>query len=160
MSRSAGHDHSAPFDPAADGWVLDDEPGHIAHLGPFWERVVDGRGEYAFVVAPKHLNRNRAVHGGMLATLLDHAVGCVCFLELGEDAHLATIELGTHFIREARLGDFVVCRVSVVRTTAMILFLRGEAVVGDTVIFTGDAIVKRRRRPHAAAAPEARNAQA
>lgn len=135
-----------PLDPALHGWEEDPEVGFVTHIGQVWRRLVNGREEIGLVVQAKHLNRNGALHGGMLASLFDHAVGSSCFRAMGQEARLATIQIGTHFLHEARLHDFVVCHIEIARITPSLLFLRGECQVDGAPILSGEAIVKRRRR--------------
>lgn len=143
-----------PFDLLAEGWSRDPEPGFMVHVGPVYVRLTANGEEIGFQVEPHHLNRNGVVHGGMLATLFDHAVGSRCFLALGQEAFLATIQISTHFIREALPGDFVTCEVEVTRVTSSVLFLRGICRAREHTILTGEAIVKRRRRAHPTDTPK------
>lgn len=44
------------------------------------------------------------VHGGMVATLLDTAMGGACWSVLGEDESFLTADLSVEFMRSARPG--------------------------------------------------------
>lgn len=44
------------------------------------------------------------IHGGMVTTLLDTAMGGACFVVLGEDARFLTADLRAEFFRPARPG--------------------------------------------------------
>ena len=59
-----------------------------------------------FVVAAKHVDFNNVLHGGMLATLVDQAMGMTALRATGGKKH-ATIELSVEFVGALRLGEFV-----------------------------------------------------
>jgi uncharacterized protein (TIGR00369 family) len=56
--------------------------------------------EYAFPDTPESV----VVHGGMVATLLDTAMGAVCAVTLGDDESFLTAGLNVEFFRPARPG--------------------------------------------------------
>jgi uncharacterized protein (TIGR00369 family) len=57
-------------------------------------------------IAPHHLNRSGLLHGGILATLLDTALGYAgCFMaEPGEVRRTLTLSLTTNFIASVKAG--------------------------------------------------------
>ena len=59
----------------------------------------DAAPEYAFPSESGHI-----VHGGLVATILDTAMGGACWMLLGEDETFLTAELRTEFHRAARPG--------------------------------------------------------
>jgi acyl-coenzyme A thioesterase PaaI-like protein len=56
------------------GWIPEPPEGFIGLVGPIW-RSPDVVGHFRLLTAPKHQNRNGVVHGGMLMTLADRAMG-------------------------------------------------------------------------------------
>ena len=126
------------FDPAAAGWDVVDRMGFGHHVGPLWRQ---GDGRFGFVVAEKHINFNNVLHGGMLATLVDQAMGMTALRATGGKKH-ATIELSVQFVGAIRLGEFVEANCEVVRLTRSIIFMRSTMVVGTRVIGTATGIWK------------------
>ena len=57
------------------GWYLEPDDGFIGHVGGLWRRNVAGVGQVAFIAQEIHANRNGVVHGGMLMTFVDRALG-------------------------------------------------------------------------------------
>jgi acyl-coenzyme A thioesterase PaaI-like protein len=53
-----------------------------------------------------------------------------------------TVQLNTHFIAPARIGDFVESRAEVMRATRTVVFVRGMLVVGDRTIVSADGVWK------------------
>lgn len=131
------------FDPADHGWTLDPNGGFVSQIGPIWRQVIGDSEMFGFVAEDKHLNRNGIVHGGMLLTLFDQALGEACYRLTGDDAVLATIQLNAQFMRAARPGEFIACSVEILHRTRSLLFIRGECRVGGEAILAGDAMVKR-----------------
>ncbi len=70
------------------GW----EPGRIAIE---W----DATEQYCFLFGGSYL-----VHGGMVSTLLDTAMGGACWTTMGEHEHFLTGDLRVEFFRSARPG--------------------------------------------------------
>ena len=80
----------------------------------------DATPEYAFPSESGHI-----VHGGLVATVLDTAMGGACWTLLGEDESFLTAELRTEFHRAARPG---VLRADgrVVQRTKRLMFCAAE----------------------------------
>lgn len=60
-------------------------------------------------VAPRHLNRNGSVHGGIVAMMLDSAAGFAAALSDGNEIprHLVTLSLNTQFLGAATSGRII-----------------------------------------------------
>jgi uncharacterized protein (TIGR00369 family) len=140
--KFSGPENSGVFDPAQEGWFTrDDEPGFMVLIGPLWQR---GEGEelsFGFVVEEKHLNRRGVVHGGMLMTFADQALGLTA-REVTGSLPQATIQLDTHFIAPAAAGEFITVKAEVVRRTRSILFMRGTLGVGLRAVASTQGIWK------------------
>lgn len=132
---------SPNFDPAAAGWDLDDDEGFLALVGPVWKRRSGETDRYAFVAEPKHHNRRGVVHGGMLMTFADRAMGRACRYA---NAHKpqATVQLDVHFIDAVKIGEFVEAKCRVVRRTHTLMFASAELAVGTRVVATANGVWK------------------
>ncbi|HEX4409315.1 MAG TPA: PaaI family thioesterase [Xanthobacteraceae bacterium] len=127
-----------PFDPAAAGWTLIENTGFGDRAGPLWHK---GDALYGFLAEQKHLNFNNVVHGGMMTTLADQAMGMTAMRANGHKPH-ATIELNIQFIGAVRLGEFAEAHCEVVRATRSIIFMRATTLVGTRVVGTATGIWK------------------
>jgi acyl-coenzyme A thioesterase PaaI-like protein len=124
------------------GWTRYDEPNaFMLHNGPLWGRIVDGRREYAFRGGDIHGNLNGVVHGGMITTFADHALGHACWMDNGGKGAV-TAHLAVSFVSAARLGELVTCRVEIVRKTSALYFPRGDLMVGERVVATATGVWK------------------
>lgn len=64
----------------------------------------EGRSEMTLALRPHHLNPGGIVHGGVIATLLDSAIGLALRTRLGPGSKHATLQLGVNYLAMARSG--------------------------------------------------------
>jgi acyl-coenzyme A thioesterase PaaI-like protein len=81
------------------------------------------------------------VHGGMLTTFADQAMGMTGRRATGEKPH-ATIQIGMQFIGAVKVGDFVEADCEVVRETRSLLFIESRLRVGTHTVATASGIWK------------------
>jgi uncharacterized protein (TIGR00369 family) len=123
------------------GWTRTEVEGYLEHIGPLWDRFESDHVTCGFVAAENHKNRVGIVHGGMLATLADRALGVNARLKDPSRRH-ATIQLNIQYIDAARLGDFVTATARVLRETRTLCFLAGEIVSNGRLIAHISAIFR------------------
>ncbi|MGN6148397.1 MAG: PaaI family thioesterase [Rhizomicrobium sp.] len=104
-------------------------------VGPLYEigEKLDRR--YAFVVDERHVNMRGVIHGGMLMTLADMTMGQAAW-DACDRADVVTLNMQSQFIRGARLGEIVEVQPTLTRRTRSIIFLRGDFMVGEEIIFS------------------------
>jgi acyl-CoA thioesterase len=73
-------------------------------LGILVESLEQGRAVYALDPTPATINAMFTVHGGVLATLMDTAMGSAVYTCLDDGVYYTTLELKANFIRPARSG--------------------------------------------------------
>jgi uncharacterized protein (TIGR00369 family) len=109
------------------------------HAGPFH---AGAGGEVLGVrVAERHLNRAGTVHGGLLATLVDAAIGRAVRASAGQ-AGAATVSLTTDYLGPAGPGDWLEARTAVDRAGGRLAFV-------DCTVRCGDRDVVRARAVYA-----------
>ena len=131
----------ATLDLAADGWQPDDDEGFVALVGPIWRRKSGETDRYAFMAESKHYNRGGVVHGGMLMTFADRAIGRTCRYANGHQPQ-ATAQLDMHFVDAVRVGEVVEARCRVVRRTRSLIFMAADLAVGTRVVATANGVWK------------------
>jgi acyl-coenzyme A thioesterase PaaI-like protein len=109
--------------------------------GPFFFPPAGRNDVCGFLADARHGNTRDVVHGGMLATAFDFALGTAS-LEAAGQRHCATVQLNVHFIAAMNLGEFAIIRCETVRTTRSLVFLRAMMTVGDRTIATADGVWK------------------
>jgi uncharacterized protein (TIGR00369 family) len=143
-----------------DGSIADDLRRRLAaspfHSG-FGVTVAEARrGEVrlGWKARPEHRNLQGLVHGGVLATLVDMAMGLAVRSVVGSARRHVTIELSVHYLRPAKPGRLEAVG-TVVRVGAQIGYAEGS-VLDETgrvlVRGSGTYSVTAEREPDAAAA--------
>lgn len=100
-----------------------EDTGFGPHVGV---RVVargDGSARALLDAGPEHLNPHGVVHGGALATLVDHTMGAAVYTVLTPGESCATVSVSLTFIAPARPGP-VECEAVVVRRTRQLVALQ------------------------------------
>ena len=97
-------------------------------------KIEEGRQGYvrmALVVEEKHTNPNGVMHGGVLTTLMDEALGAVVASVRGMDtmraAPHATVEMNVSFLAGARPGDEIVVEGRALKVGRSVAFGEAEA---------------------------------
>ena len=129
---------AAIFDPAAQGWDRVEGHNFGELIGPIWRR---GDALFGFLAADKHRNHIGVVHGGMLTSFADQAMGMTGRRSTGDKPH-ATIEINMQFIGAVQVGDFVEAHCEVVRITRSVLFIESKLKVGTRIVASASGIWK------------------
>jgi uncharacterized protein (TIGR00369 family) len=82
--------------------------GFAERLGARAEVAEDGSARVAFSARDEHLNQAGTLHGGVLATLVDTAMGAAVRSAVGEDDVPATSQLTVTYLRPGTPGDLTV----------------------------------------------------
>jgi acyl-coenzyme A thioesterase PaaI-like protein len=125
----------------SDGWTIVDTTGFLNLVGPLWQRMVDGEPEYALVAQDKHHNRRGMVQGGLLMTFADRACGMAARFVSGRPT-MATVQLDVHFVDAGRIGETLMTRPRVIRTTRSLVFVNAEVKANNRTIVTATGVFK------------------
>ena len=118
------------FEPLDAGPFLD-------NAGPLLRRA---DGVIGLPIEQRHLNAAGKAHGGLLASIADHAIGRAVNEAL-EDAGAVTVSLTTDYLGAVDEGDFVEARTNVDRLGGSLAFadcaitVEGEDVVRARAVF-------------------------
>jgi uncharacterized protein (TIGR00369 family) len=127
---------------AAQGWKpLRENGGFESLIGPLWFRREGDGAAFAFRAEARHANPNGVVHGGMLFSLADHALGSAVFFAGGKRP-CATVSLNCDFVAAARPGDWIECRAEILRQGRSLVFVRGRVFAGERLLATADGVWK------------------
>ncbi|MET0487221.1 MAG: PaaI family thioesterase [Candidatus Rokuibacteriota bacterium] len=94
----------------------------------------DGRARFELDVAPNHLNPNGTVHGGVIYSLADSAMGTALFSQLDGRQWCATLEIKMNYLLPVT-GGTIAAEATVISRTQRIGVLEAK-VFGD-----GDRLV-------------------
>ncbi|MGA7998848.1 MAG: PaaI family thioesterase [Bradyrhizobium sp.] len=125
----------------SDGWAIVETTGFLHLIGPLWQRLVDGAHEYALVAQDKHHNRRGLVQGGVLMTFADRTCGMTARYVSGKPM-LATVQMDTHFVEAGKIGETLISRPHVVRSTRSLIFITTEITVDKRCIAMASGVFK------------------
>jgi acyl-coenzyme A thioesterase PaaI-like protein len=125
----------------ASGWSIAETTGFLSLVGPLWERIVDGELEFAVITEDKHHNRRGLVQGGLLMTFADRSCGMTARHVSGKQT-LATVQMDTHFVEAGKIGEILVSKPRVVRSTRSLIFVSTEVVVDKRCIAMANGVFK------------------
>ena len=125
----------------SDGWTIVETTGFLNLVGPLWQRMVNGEPEYALVAQDKHHNRRGLVQGGVLMTFADRTCGMTARYVTGRPT-LATVQLDTHFVEAGKIGETLISKPRVVRSTRSLIFITTEVTVDKRCIAMASGVFK------------------
>ena len=125
----------------SDGWTIVETSGFLHLIGPLWQRAVNGEHEYALATEDKHHNRRGLVQGGVLMTFADRTCGMTARYVSGKPT-LATVQLDTHFVETGKIGEVLISRPRVVRSTRSLIFVSTEVTVDKRVLAMANGVFK------------------
>lgn len=109
-------------------------------IGPLHAR---GEGEervFGLRMDDRHLNHRGSVQGGLLATLVDFAIGRAIGADAAGDAAAATVSLTTDYLGPAEKGDWVEAHTEVDRLGGTLAFADCSLRVGEREVVRGRAV--------------------
>ena len=110
-------------------------------IGPYVRRKTDKGYVYGFQTDDRHANINGVIHGGMLVTFMDQALGSTVYEALGKRRGV-TAQLNTMFMGAVKPGEFLECDAEVMRITRSLVFIRGVLRVDDRKVLAADGVWK------------------
>lgn len=128
--------------PPGEGWSTVSDPGFIGYVGPFWSRREASRLDLGFFMDDRHSNRAQRLHGGMIATVADRAMGMAARMHEPDRNH-ATISLNLSYMDSAIPGEFIYASASVQRETRSLCFLQCFVFAQDRIIATVQGVWKK-----------------
>ena len=111
------------------------------YVGPVFEQGQKGARKFAFRVDERHVNMRGVIHGGMLMTFADAAMGQAAW-DACDHAACVTLNMQCQFLAAAKEGDLIEVAPVLGRRTRSLIFLRGDFAVAGTVIFSASSVWK------------------
>lgn len=138
-------DESEDMTGSGDGseWTPIRRPGFNELIGPIeFCTTPSGAMRFRFHAQDKHRNSGGVVHGGMIMSFADTALGTM--IRTGEPTRLqATVQLDVHFIRPTPIGSAVEMECRILRETRSLVFAQGEILVAGNVVASANGIWKK-----------------
>jgi acyl-coenzyme A thioesterase PaaI-like protein len=124
----------------SSGWTVVDTTGFLSLVGPLWHRLANDEHEYA-LIEDKHHNRRGLVQGGLLMTFADRTCGMTARFVSGRP-NLATVQMDTHFVDSAKIGEILLSKPRVVRNTRSLIFMTTEVTADNRCIAVANGVFK------------------
>jgi len=108
-----------------------------------WEPLYSKRTADAVIIGLRltkpHTNARGLIHGGLIATLADNAMGHSCAFRIGATSSLMTIGLSVDFVGTAQVGQWLAVEPEVIRAGSTICFAQSLIKADDVVIARANA---------------------
>jgi uncharacterized protein (TIGR00369 family) len=103
-----------------------------------WEPLYSKKTDKAVIMglrlAKPHTNARGLIHGGLIASLADNAMGYSCAQAMGWASSLVTISLAVDYVGSAEIGRWLAVESEVIRTGSTICFAQSLIRADDAVI--------------------------
>jgi uncharacterized protein (TIGR00369 family) len=107
---------------------------------PLFSRRTQNAIEIGFVIGAAHCNSRGFLHGGVVASLADNAMGLSCATALGQEAGgLVTVGLSVDYIAAAKMGGWLQITPRILRAKGGVVFADALAVCGGENIARASA---------------------
>jgi len=106
-------------------------------VGPFYVKREGETLAIGMSVEAKHQNTRGIVHGGMICTLIDFAMGYAARYATAPPRSLVTTSLSVDFAANARPGDWIEARMDVMRPGTRVAFINCFVYLGALRIARG-----------------------
>jgi len=96
--------------------------------------ILLGKGQATFAVdlPASFANAQGVIHGGLMTIIMDSIFGLTVFTALEEMKPIATINLRSDYISDAKIGDRVLCAAKCVKVRNDVAYVSGEIKTHDT----------------------------
>ena len=111
------------------------------HVGPVYEQGEPGAKRFGFRVDARHVNMRGVIHGGMLMTFADAALGQAAW-DACDHAACVTLNMQSQFLAPAKEGDWIEVAPVLTRRTRSLIFLRGDFTVDGAPIYSVSSVWK------------------
>ena len=91
---------------------------------PIFSRTTAGAVIIGLRLAKPHTNSRGIVHGGLIATLADNAMGLSCGVRMKEPQRLVTISLSVDYLASANIGQWLAVETDFVKLGGSICFAK------------------------------------
>ena len=108
-----------------------EEPASLTRLLGIHPRLMDeGAATFALTGRPDHRNPDGAVHGGVIYSLVDTAMGAALVILLEQGERCATLEIKIHYLAPVTTGE--------IRAEARVVDRRRRVGVLEAMVFGDD----------------------
>ena len=101
---------------------------------PLYSKRTDNAVHIGLRLAKAHTNARGLIHGGLIASLADNALGYSCAQATGWVTSFVTISLAVDYVGSAEIGQWLAVEGEVIKTGSTICFAQALIKADDVVI--------------------------
>jgi uncharacterized protein (TIGR00369 family) len=101
---------------------------------PLYSKRIERAVHLGLRLAKPHTNARGLIHGGLIASLADNAMGYSCAQATGWSTSFVTISLAVDFVGSADIGQWLAVECEVIKTGSTICFAQALIKADDVVI--------------------------
>jgi uncharacterized protein (TIGR00369 family) len=102
--------------------------------GPLYSKRTDKAVTMGLRLAKPHTNARGLIHGGLIASLADNAMGYSCAQATGWATSFVTISLAVDYVGSADIGQWLAVECEVIKTGSTICFAQALIKADEVVI--------------------------
>ena len=106
---------------------------------PLYSKRTDKAVSMGLRLGKAHTNARGFIHGGLIASLADNAMGYSCAQKMGWTTSLVTISLAVDYAGTAEIGQWLAVESDVIKTGSTICFAQSLIKADDVVIARASA---------------------
>jgi len=110
-------------------------------VGPVYEQGEPPARRFALLIDERHVNMRGVIHGGMLMSFADAALGQAVW-DATDRAPSVTLNMQSQFLKPARAGEIIQVTPELIRRTRSFVFMRGDFKVDGETIFAATSVWK------------------
>ena len=101
---------------------------------PLYSRRTEKSVDLGLRLAKPHTNARGLIHGGLIASLADNAMGYSCAQATGWTTSFVTVSLAVDYVGSADIGQWLAVECDVIKTGSTICFAQALIKADDVVI--------------------------
>ncbi len=109
---------------------------------PIYAKTTTGALIIGLRLAKPHTNSRGIVHGGLIATLADNAMGLSCSIQMKEPQRLVTVSLSIDYLASANIGQWLQVETDFVKLGGSICFAQCLVTADGEACARGNATFK------------------
>ena len=106
---------------------------------PLYSKKTDKAVNIGLRLAKAHTNSRGLIHGGLIASLADNAMGYSCAQVMGWTTSFVTVSLAVDYVGSAETGQWLAVECEVIRTGSTLCFAQSLIKADDVVIARANA---------------------
>jgi acyl-coenzyme A thioesterase PaaI-like protein len=125
----------------SSGWKRRNAGPFMNAIGPLWAKLEHDLWTFGLIAQEHHLNLAKVVHGGLLQSLIDHALSVIAWEAMSRTPCM-TVQNDTQFLSAANCNDFIVAHGFETHRTRNLIFMRGHLEVNGNKLLSAQSIFK------------------